>query len=132
MMLKNNQNLSFSVSHTKEKHQIQNQIRQFLRKTNKFKLNMTHATSTIGHKFKYKDQQSLLYITGAVYRLSCSCGELYVGQPKRNLKFWLNEHKPSNLYKSDVGKHLLENPSTKLILIIQKFWRMITIGENSK
>jgi len=43
---------------------------------------MTHAPSTIGHKFKYKDQHSLLHITGAIYQLSSSCGEFYVGQSK--------------------------------------------------
>jgi len=37
-----------------------------------------------------------------------------VRQSKRNVKFRLNEHKPSNSYKSDVCKHLLENPSHQL------------------
>jgi len=44
----------------------------------------------------------------------------YVGQSKKNLKFRLNEHKPSNSYKSDVSKHLLENPSHQIDFNDQK------------
>ena len=92
-------------------NQIQKEIRQFIYKTKRFKFIMTHSTTTIGQKFQYKDQQSLLHITGAFYQLSCTCGKSYIGQTKRNLKFRLNEHKPSNSYKSDISKHLLENSS---------------------
>ena len=86
-------------------------IRQFIYKTKRFKFIMTHSTTTIGQKFQYKDQLSLLHITVAVYQLSCTCGKSCIGQTKRNLKFRLNEHKPSNSYKSDISKHLLENSS---------------------
>jgi len=73
---------------------------------------MTHVTSTIEHKFKYKDQQSLLHINGAVYQLSCSCGEIYKRETvKKKSKFRLNEQKSFNSCKSDVSKHLLKNPS---------------------
>ena len=109
------------------------EIRQFIYKTIRFKFIMTHSTTTIGQKFQYKDQQSLLHITGAVYQLSCTCGKSYIGQTKRNLKFRLNEHKPSNSYKNDISKHLLENSSHLIdfnqlkILARDNNWRKLKI-----
>ena len=116
-------------------NQIQKEIRQFIYKTKRFKYIMTHSTTTIGQKFQYKDQQSLLHITGAVYQLSCTCGKSYIGQTKRNLKFRFNEHKPSNSYKSDISKHLLENSSHLIdfnqpkILARDNNWRKLKIKE---
>ena len=54
---------------------------------------MSHSTFNIGKLFPYKDRQSLLRSVGAVYQLTCSCGQKYIGQIKRNLITRLNEHR---------------------------------------
>ena len=57
----------------------------------------------------YKDRQSLLHSSGVVYQLTCSCGQNYIGQTKRNLITRLNEHRTCE--DSEVCKHLLNNPN---------------------
>jgi len=47
---------------------------------------------TIGDHFKYKDKQAHLERCNVVYKLKCSCGNSYIGQTQRNLKFRLEEH----------------------------------------
>ena len=46
------------------------------------------------------------------YKLTCSCGRVYIGLTRRNLQSRLYEHNlATSLSKqSDVTKHLLENP----------------------
>ena len=70
---------------------------------------MSHRNFTIGKLFLYKDRQSLLHSSGVVYQLTCSCGQNYIGQTKRNLITRLNEHRTCE--DSEVCKHLLNNPS---------------------
>jgi len=65
---------------------------------------MCHRTYNIGKLFTYKYRQALLHLSGVVYQLSCSCGQTYVGQTKRNLITRLNEHRICE--ESEV----LENP----------------------
>ena len=57
-------------------------------------LTLIHRTHTIGDHFKYKDKQAHLERSNVVYKLKCSCGNSYIGQTQRNLKFRLEEHNP--------------------------------------
>ena len=72
--------------------QIEKEIREFLCAYD-IKLIMSHRNFTIGKLFPYKDRQSLLHLSGVVYHLTCSCGQNYSGQIKRNLITRLNEHR---------------------------------------
>ena len=69
---------------------------------------MSHSTFNIGKLFPYKDRQSLFYSVGVVYQLTCSCGQKYIGQTKRNLITRFNEHRTCQ--SSEVCRHLMENP----------------------
>jgi len=50
--------------------------------------------------------------SNVVYQLKCSCGSVYIGQTRRNLKSRMEEHNLNTKfsYKTDVTKHLIENP----------------------
>ena len=63
--------------------------------------------------FKHKELQPKLYHHNVVYKLTCSCDSVYIGQTRRNLQSRLHEHTPatSSNQHSDVTKHLLENPN---------------------
>ena len=71
---------------------------------------MSHSTFNIGKFFQYKDRQSLLHSVGAVYRLTCSCGQKYIGQTKQNLIARLNEYRTRQ--NSEVCRHLMKIPNT--------------------
>ena len=47
-----------------------------------------------------------------MYQLTCSCGQNYIGQTKRNLITRLNEHRTCK--DSEVCKHLLNNPNHEI------------------
>ena len=49
---------------------------------------------------------------GVVYRLTCSCGSSCIGQTRRNLINRLKKH--SNSDKSEVCRHLTDNPDHKV------------------
>jgi len=46
--------------------------------------------------------------SGVMYKLTCSCGEAYIGEAIRNLKIRLREHATSD--KSDMCEHSTGNP----------------------
>ena len=87
--------------------QIEKEIRDFLEHY-EIRLEMSHCTFSIGKSFPYKDRQSLLHSVGVVYQLTCSCGQKYIGQAKRNLIARLNEHRTRQ--SSEVCGHLMKNP----------------------
>ena len=91
--------------------QIEKEICEFLCVYD-IKLIMSHRNFTIGKLFPYKDRQSLLHSSGVVYQLTCSCGQSYIGQTKRNLITRLNEHRTCE--DSEVCKHLLNNPNYQI------------------
>ena len=95
-------------------HQIEEEIRQFLFKklSQKSKFVMVHKATTTGQKFRNKDRQTLPHSSGVVYKLNCSCGQSYIGQPKGNLKIRINDHMPKNSTnnETDVSQHLKNNP----------------------
>ena len=68
-------------------------------------------TFNIGKYFTYKDKQSVLRRSNVVYKITCSCGDSYIGQTKTNLEFRIKEHKPGlSKNDTDVSEHLIENP----------------------
>ena len=71
---------------------------------------MSHRNFTTSKLFSDKDRQSLLHLSVAVYQLTCSCDQNYIGQTKRNLI--LNEHQTCE--DSEVCKHLLNNSNHEI------------------
>ena len=94
--------------------QIRNKLKSFLHKhmDDKVSLYIVDALSKIGENSRFKDKQPLLMKSGIVYKLTCSCGSTYIGQTRRNLLSRIKEHATSE--KSEVCKHLLQNPSHRV------------------
>ena len=94
---------------------LEKELKSFFRRklSDKFILNIVHNCYAISNMFKHKDKQPLLYRNNVVYKLSCSCGSVYIGQTRRNLQSRMDEHNPlaKHQQQSDVIKHLSENPS---------------------
>ena len=63
--------------------------------------------------FKHKEHQPKLLRSNVVYKLTCSCDSVYIGQTCRNLGARLDDHNPAanSNQQSDVAKHLLKNPT---------------------
>ena len=91
--------------------QIDKEIHEFLCAYD-IKLIMSHRNFTIGKLFPYKDRQPLLHSSGVVNQLTCSCGQNYIGQIKRNLITRLNKHRMCE--DTEVCKHLLNNPNHEI------------------
>ena len=63
--------------------QIKKYITFFLRKINpNFKFILVKVTFNIGKYFTYKDKQSVLRRSNVVYKITCKCGDSYIGQTK--------------------------------------------------
>ena len=94
---------------------IEKELKSFFRRqlSGNLCLNVVHDCYKIGDMFKLKELQSKLYRHNVVYKLTCSCGSVYIGQTRRNLQSQLHEHNPATSpnQHSDVTKHLLENPN---------------------
>ena len=94
---------------------IEKELKSFFRRqlSGKLSLNVVHDCYKIGDMFKHKELQPKLYRHNVVYKLTCSCGSVYIGQTRRNLQSRLHEHNPATSLNqhSDVTKHLLENPN---------------------
>ena len=76
-------------------------------------LNVVHTCFKIGDMFKHKEHQPKLLRSNVVYKLTCSCDSVYIGQTRRNLRPRLDDYNPAanSNQQSDVAKHLLENPT---------------------
>ena len=63
--------------------------------------------------FKHREHQPKLLCSNVVYKLTCSCDSVYIGQIRRNLRARLDGHSPAanSNQQSHVAKHLLENPT---------------------
>ena len=63
----------------------------------------------------YRDPKT----SGGVYRIPCSCGQVYIGTTKRSTNTRLQEHKRccrlQQRDKSSVAEHALENPNHQLL-----------------
>ena len=101
--------------------QIEKEIREFLCAYN-IKLIRSHRNFTIGKLFPYKDRQSLFHSLGVVYQLTCSCGQNYIGQSKRNLITRLNKHRMCEVKTLKFANICSIIPTTKLNLSHPKFW----------
>jgi len=79
----------------------------------KLSLNLVHSCFKVSDKFKHKEPQPKLLRSNVVYKLTCSCNSVNVGQTQHNLQSRLDEHNPAtnSNRQSDVTKHLLENPT---------------------
>ena len=102
--------------------QIEKEIRNFVKRY-EIRLVMSHSTFNIGKLFPFKDCQSLLHSVGVVYQLTCSCGQKYIGQTKRNLITRSNEYRTRQ--SSEVCRHLIKIPNTLSILTHPSFWREV-------
>ena len=62
---------------------------------------------------KHKEHQPTLLRSNVVYKLTCSCNSVYIGQTRRNLRARLYDHNPAanSNQQSNVAKHLLKNPT---------------------
>ena len=87
-------------------------------------LNVVHTCFKTGDIFKHKEHQPKLLHSNVVYKLTCSCDSVYIGQTRRNLCACLDDHNPTanSNQQSDVAKHLLENPTHFINLMNQKFY----------
>ena len=99
--------------------QIEKEIRDFL-KSYKIRLVMLHSIFIIRKLFPYKDRQSDLHCVDVVYKLTCSCGQQYIGQTKRNLIMRLNEHRTRQ--SSEVCRHLMKNSKHTVNFDSPSFW----------
>ena len=70
------------------------------------------APSKIGEYLRIKDEQPLLLKSGIVYKLTRSCGSIYIDQTKCNLLSKIKEH--GNSEKSEVCQHLLHSPTHRV------------------
>ena len=78
----------------------------------------------------------MLRRSNVVYKITCNCGDSYIGQTKRNLEFRIKEHKsgPSRNDR-DVSKHLIKNPEHRIdfnnvnILAHSDNWSKLLIQE---
>ena len=63
--------------------------------------------------FKPKQHQPKLLRSKVVYKLTCYCDSVYIGQTRRNLQAGLDDHNPAanSNQQSDLVKHLFENPT---------------------
>ena len=57
--------------------------------------------------FKHKEYQLTLLRSYVVYKLTCSCDSVYIGQTRRNLRALLDNHIPAanSNQQSDVAKY---------------------------
>ena len=65
--------------------------------------------------FKFKDRQPKHLQNGVVYKITCSCGKMYIGETGRCLKTRISEHmKTSGTNITEVGQHLADNPTCSM------------------
>ena len=75
-------------------------------------LNVVHNCFKIGDMFKHKEHQPKLLSNNVVYKLTCSCDSVYIGQTRRILRARLDDDNPAanSNQQFDVAKHLFANP----------------------
>ena len=74
---------------------------------NKYDVVIKWVTRKVRSLFPLKDRVS--HSSCKIYMGTCSCGEAYVGETKRNVETRWKEHENPK-YNTEPGKHLLENP----------------------
>ena len=93
-------------------NQITKEIIFFLKKAiPNFKFIFIEETFDIGKYFKYKDKQKTINYYNVIDEIKCNCGKSYIGQTERESGYKLKDYDPnSNNQKTDVTKHILDNP----------------------
>ena len=62
----------------------------------------------------HKDKILLDMRANVIYKITCSCGEMYIGETRRNIYTRMAEHaKTSGTNITAVGQHLADNPGTQ-------------------
>ena len=85
-----------------------NFIKRFKDFTNdKYDVRIKWLTRKVGSLFPLKDRVS--QASCKIYMGTCSCGEAYIGETKRNVETRWKEHENPK-FNTEPGKHLLENP----------------------
>ena len=74
---------------------VPKEINGFLKKLD-FKVTFILINETFNLKrlFTFKERQNNLHRSGVVYRITCSCKSMYIGQTSRNLITRLKNHNP--------------------------------------
>jgi len=94
---------------------LEKELKLFFRRylLGKLSLNVVHGCFKVSDKFKHKEPHPKLLRSNVMYKLTCSCNSVNVGQTRRTLQSRLDEHNPAtnSNQQSDVIKHLLENPT---------------------
>ena len=89
--------------------------RKFISKLNKytkwnFNFYIMWQTRKIETLFKLKDKNT--HPSHVIYRGTCTCNQVYIGETARNLAVRINEHSDTNK-QSEPAKHLKKNPDHK-------------------
>ena len=81
-------------------------------KCGRLNLVFSHDFTRLENMFKFKDRQPKHLQSGVVYKITCSCGKMYIGETGRCLKTRISEHmKTSGTNITEVGQHLADNPT---------------------
>ena len=98
---------------SKVKNSINTCLKQI--KCNTIQLAVYNKYYKIGNSFAYKDPTPKTMKSGVVYKLSCSCSKVYIGETARNLITRCNEHlKTTGKTLTEVGRHLRDNPTHEI------------------
>ena len=66
---------------------------------------------TVGQFFHIKDKIPLDMRANVIYKITCFCGQMYIGETRRNVYTRMAVHaKTSGTNISAVGQHLVDNP----------------------
>ena len=84
-------------------------------KCGRLNLIFSHDFTRLETMFKFKDRQPKHLQNGVVYKITCSCGKMYIGETGRCLKTRISEHmKTSGTNITEVGQHLADNPTCSM------------------
>lgn len=95
----------------------ENVIRKVVKRIESFtndevKVVYTWKTTKLRSMFPMKDK--IQHHNMAIYKGICSCGEIYIGETKRNVSVRWGEHNSSD-EKSQPSKHLVRNPQHQFV-----------------
>ena len=84
-------------------------------KCGRLNLVFSYDFTRLENMFKFKDRQPKRLQNGVVYKITCSCGKMYIGETGRCLKTRISEHmKTSGTNITEVGQHLADNPTCSM------------------
>ena len=84
-------------------------------KCNSIQLSVYNNYSKLKDHFGYKDSTPKVLKSGVVYKVSCSCSKVYIGETARNFITRCKEHlKITGKTLTEIGRHLRDNPSHEI------------------